>query len=93
MSVKDTYGICSGIKFECIDQVQKRVGSRLTKLKAKTKGLSSKGKLTDNFIDRLQNYYGIVVRSNVDSLNAMQPNVITALYHCASSNKKPMHGQ
>ncbi|GFU53919.1 uncharacterized protein TNCV_3056371 [Trichonephila clavipes] len=47
-------------------------------------------KLTDNFIDRLQNYYGIAVRSN---LNVMQQNVIAALYHCASSDKKPMHGQ
>ncbi|GFX31375.1 hypothetical protein TNCV_2061911 [Trichonephila clavipes] len=30
---------------------------------------------------------------NVGNLNAMQQNVIAALYHCASSNKKPMHGQ
>ncbi|GFV78960.1 uncharacterized protein TNCV_4347191 [Trichonephila clavipes] len=73
--------------------VQKRVGSRLRKLKTKTKGLSGKGKLTDNFIDRLQNYYGIAVRSNVGNLTAMQQNVIAALYHCASSDKKPMHGQ
>ncbi|GFT10973.1 uncharacterized protein TNCV_1945241 [Trichonephila clavipes] len=72
---------------------KKRVGSRLRKLKTKTKGLSGKGKLTDNFIDRLQNYYGIAVRSNVGNLSAMQQNVIAALYHCASSDKKPMHGQ
>ncbi|GFU91273.1 putative kolobok1-1 nv [Trichonephila clavipes] len=52
-----------------------------------------KCKLTDNFIDRLQNYYGIAVRSNVGNLTAMQQNVIAALYHCASSDKKPMHGQ
>ncbi|GFV21768.1 uncharacterized protein TNCV_3484651 [Trichonephila clavipes] len=70
----------------------KRGGSRLRKLKTKTKGLSGKGKLTDNFIDRLQNYYGIAVRSNVDNLTVMQQNVIAALYHCASSDKKPMHG-
>ncbi|GFV69731.1 uncharacterized protein TNCV_1348841 [Trichonephila clavipes] len=91
MSVKDTYGINSGTKFECIGHVQKRVGSRLRKLKTKTKGLSGKGKLTDNFIDRLQSYYGIAVRINVGNLNAMQQNVIAALYHCASSDKKPMH--
>ncbi|GFU54259.1 uncharacterized protein TNCV_3619121 [Trichonephila clavipes] len=62
-------------------------------LKTKTKGLSGKGKLTDNFIDRLQNYYGIAVFSNVGNLTAMQQNVIAALYHCASSDKKTMHGQ
>ncbi|GFW19817.1 uncharacterized protein TNCV_3561201 [Trichonephila clavipes] len=93
MSVKDTYGLNSVTKFECIGHVQKRVGSRLRKLKTETKGLSGKGKLTDNFIDRLQNYYGIAVRSNVGNLTAMQQNVIAALYHCASSDKKPMHGQ
>ncbi|GFU35528.1 uncharacterized protein TNCV_3852711 [Trichonephila clavipes] len=93
MSVKDTYGLNSVTKFECIGHVQKRVGSRLRKLKTKTKGLSGKGKLTDNFIDRLQNYYGIAVRSNVGNLTAMQQNVIAALYHCASSDKKPIHGQ
>ncbi|GFW45996.1 uncharacterized protein TNCV_3276141 [Trichonephila clavipes] len=62
-------------------------------MKTKAKGLSGKGKLTNNFIDRLQNYYGIAVRSYVSNLNAMQKNVIAALYHCASSDKKPMHGQ
>ncbi|GFY26179.1 uncharacterized protein TNCV_354951 [Trichonephila clavipes] len=93
MSVKDTYGLNSVTKFECIGHVQKRVGSRLRKLKTKTKGLSGKVKLTDNFIDRLQNYYGIAVRSNVGNLTDMQQNVISALYHCASSDKKPMHGQ
>ncbi|GFY14283.1 uncharacterized protein TNCV_3614711 [Trichonephila clavipes] len=93
MSVKETYGINRVTKFECIGHVQKRVGSHLRKLKTKTKGLFGKGKLTDNFFDRLQNYYGIAVRSNVVNLNAMQQNVIAALYHCASSDKKPMHGQ
>ncbi|GFT36223.1 uncharacterized protein TNCV_4778511 [Trichonephila clavipes] len=93
MSVNDTYGLNSETKFECFGHVQKRVGSRLRKLKTKTKGLSGKGKLTDNFIDRLQNCYGIAVRSNVGNLTAMQQNVIAALYHCASSDNKPMHGR
>ncbi|GFW53914.1 uncharacterized protein TNCV_2447051 [Trichonephila clavipes] len=35
MSVKDTYGLNSVTKFECIGHVQKRVGSRLRKLKLK----------------------------------------------------------
>ncbi|GFU98287.1 uncharacterized protein TNCV_3005711 [Trichonephila clavipes] len=91
MTVKDTNGLNGVTKFECIGHVQKRVGSRLRKLKTKNKGLSGKGKLTDNFIDRLQNYYRIAVRSNVGNLTAMQQNVIAALYHCASSDKKPIY--
>ncbi|GFX65573.1 uncharacterized protein TNCV_5083091 [Trichonephila clavipes] len=60
ISVKDTYGKDSVTKYECIDHVQKRVGARLRKLKSKNKNLSGKGKLTDSFIDRLQNYYGLL---------------------------------
>ncbi|GFW48851.1 uncharacterized protein TNCV_3900491 [Trichonephila clavipes] len=70
-----------------------RVGARLRKLKSKNKNLSGEGKLTDSFIDRLKNYYGIAVRSNVGNLSGLQQNVIAALFHCSSSVEKPMHGQ
>ncbi|GFW12896.1 uncharacterized protein TNCV_3328291 [Trichonephila clavipes] len=93
ISVKDTYGKDSVTKYECIGHVQKRVGARLRKLKSKNKNLSGKGKLTDSFIDRLQNYYGIAVRSNVGNLSGLQQNVIAALFHCSSSVEKLMHGQ
>ncbi|GFY30392.1 uncharacterized protein TNCV_4066421 [Trichonephila clavipes] len=93
ISVKDTYGKDSVTKSECIGHVQKRVGARLRKLKSKNKNLSGKGKLTDSFIDRLQNYYGIAVHSNVGNLSGLQQNVIAALFHCSSSVEKPMHGQ
>ncbi|GFV74517.1 uncharacterized protein TNCV_5129591 [Trichonephila clavipes] len=52
-----------------------------------------KAKLTDSFIDRLQNYYKIAVRSNVGNPSGLQQNVIAALFHCSSSVEKPMHGQ
>lgn len=93
MGVKHIYGENSVTKLECIGHVQKRVGTRLRKLKAKNKKLSGKGKLTDTFIDRLQNYYGIAIRSNIGNLQTMQQNVIAALFHCASNLKTPMHGQ
>lgn len=67
---------------------QRRVASRLRKLKSKIKGITGKGKLTDNFTDRLQNYYAIAVRSNVGNLKEMQQNVIAALLYCAYSKKK-----
>ncbi|GFW86558.1 uncharacterized protein TNCV_4333421 [Trichonephila clavipes] len=56
-------------------------------------GKKGEGKLTDNFIDKLQNYYGIAIRSNTKNLANMQSVVIAAFYHCCSSTKKPMHGQ
>ncbi|GFX90329.1 uncharacterized protein TNCV_3849041 [Trichonephila clavipes] len=93
LKVKDIYGENSVTKLECIGHIQKRVGSRLRKLKKNTKGLGGKGKLTDKFIDKLQNYYGIAIRSNVGCLEKMQSAVIAAFFHCCSSNQNPMHGQ
>ncbi|GFX37476.1 uncharacterized protein TNCV_1583591 [Trichonephila clavipes] len=81
ISVKDTYGKDNVTKYECICHVQKRVGARLRKIKSKYKNLSGKGKLTDSFIDRLQNYYGTAVRSSVGNLSCLQQNVISALFH------------
>ncbi|GFV73621.1 uncharacterized protein TNCV_1270011 [Trichonephila clavipes] len=63
-AVKNVYGENSVKKFECIGHIQKRVGSRLRRLKLKQKGLGGRWKLTDSFIDKLQIYYGIVFRSN-----------------------------
>ncbi|GFT44457.1 uncharacterized protein TNCV_836871 [Trichonephila clavipes] len=51
-NVKDIYGYDSVVKYECIGHVQKRVGSRLRKLKKSTKGLGGKdGKLIHALVD------------------------------------------
>ncbi|GFU03601.1 uncharacterized protein TNCV_2896991 [Trichonephila clavipes] len=55
-SVKDIYGKNTVAKYECIGHIQKRVGTKLRKLKSKRKDLGGRGKLTDAFIDKLQNY-------------------------------------
>ena len=46
------------VKLECISHVQKRVGNRLRNLQKNVKGLGGRGRLTNNIIDKLQNYYG-----------------------------------
>ncbi|GFY36406.1 uncharacterized protein TNCV_3451091 [Trichonephila clavipes] len=89
-AVKNVYGENSVTKFECIDHIQKRVGSRLRKLKLKQKGLGGHGKLTDSFIDKLQNYYGIAIRSNVNNTEKLQS---AEFFHCCSNKNQPMHGQ
>ena len=48
--------------------IQKRVGNRLRKKKKEVKGLGGKKRLTDEIIDRLQNYFGIAIRTNTSSL-------------------------
>ncbi|GFW22969.1 uncharacterized protein LOC101238613 [Trichonephila clavipes] len=71
-SVKNFYGINTVTKLECIGHVETRVGGRLRQLKKTTKGLGGKNKLTDKLIDRIQNYYGIAIRSNVGILSVIR---------------------
>ena len=78
-------------KQECIGRVQKRVGTALRKLKKETPGLGGKGKLTDAIIEKLQNYYGIAIRSNVGNLEGMKQAVIASLFHCASNESRKLH--
>jgi hypothetical protein len=91
---------CIPNKLECIGHVQKRVGSRLRKLKSSNKGLtladgkkglSGKGRLTDSKIDVLQNYYGLAVRENLDDVGKMAKSIEASLYHVASTDKNPQH--
>jgi hypothetical protein len=76
------------VKKECVGHVQKRVGTALRKLKKENKGQGEKGKLTDALIDRLQNYYGIAIRSNVGNLEAMKRAIQASLQDALHSLKE-----
>ena len=78
-------------KNECVGHVQKRLGTALRKLKKETKGLGGKGKLTDSMIDKLQNYYGIAIRSNSGNLKSMKRDILASLWHCASTVSRSFH--
>lgn len=57
----------------------------------KNKGLGGKGKLTGKIIDKLTVYYGLAIRRNNESAEAMQ-NAIWATYcHYSSMDKNPQH--
>ena len=77
-------------KKESVGHVQKRVGMALRKLKKENKGIDGKGKLTDAMIDKLQNYYGIAIRSNSADLEAMKSAIYASLFHGSSSKKKKL---
>ncbi|XP_029177185.1 uncharacterized protein LOC114945237 [Nylanderia fulva] len=64
----EPYADFTVMKKECIDHVQKRMGTRLRNLKKNTKGLGGKGKLTGKLIDELSIYYGLAIRRNHDSV-------------------------
>ena len=83
-SVENVYGPSKKMKKrECIGHYQKRVGTRLRKLKKNTKGLGGRGRLTDTKIDTLQNYIGIALRQNVGDLAAMTKACKASMYHVA----------
>lgn len=92
----DNVDIC---KLECVGHVQKRVGTRLRRLKkakkgkklSDDKGLSGKGRLTDHEIDQLQRYYGLAIRNNLESVESMKKAIWATFYHNLSSDEKPQH--
>ena len=89
-SVEHVYSPKVVKKKECIGHVQKRVGTRLRKLKKTEKGLTKLG-ITNNVVDRLQNYYGMAIRSNVGNLDKMKKAIYAALFHVCSSVKYNYH--
>ena len=80
-AVRDSYSNdnVTAVKKDCIGHVQKRLGIVLRK--AKTNGM----------IDKLQNYYGIAIRSNCGNLGPMKKAIHATLFHCASSENKKWH--
>lgn len=78
-------------KKECIDHVQKRMGTRLRNLKKKTAGLGGKGKLTGKLIDELTIYYGLAIRRNPDSIEKMKNDIWATLQHKLSTDENPQH--
>ncbi|XP_025160980.1 uncharacterized protein LOC112589971 [Harpegnathos saltator] len=80
-------------KKECIDHVQKRMGTRLRNLKKEVKDLGRKGKLTGKLIDELSMYYGLAIRRNQNSIEKMRNEIWATLYHKLSTNEKPQHGK
>ena len=92
----ENYGDGDSISFSLVkdtyqEHVQKRVGTALRKLRKEKKVMGGKGRLTDAMIDKLQNYYGIAIRSNSGDLTAMKKGIHASLFHCASSRDNDYH--
>ena len=90
-SVENVYPGVKVIKQECIGNVQKRVSKYLRTLMKNVKGIEGEGRLANLLIDRLQNYYGIAIRSNVGDLEKMKKAVTAVLYHVAAPKSDEFH--
>ncbi|GFV71915.1 uncharacterized protein TNCV_2458501 [Trichonephila clavipes] len=86
-------------KIECVEHVQKRMGTRLRKLKlvhskkklsdGKTTG--GKGRLTDSLIDKLAHYYVNAIRCSSTSVKEMRKAIWAVWVHSCSTDDEPMH--
>ena len=76
------------IKYEYIGHYQRRVGIRLRKSKEQVSGLKE---LTETIIDKLQNYFGIALRSNVTTVEVMSGVILASLFHVVSSSRRNLH--
>ena len=79
-TMEKTYGDSYCVeKEDCIGHIQKRMGINLRNYKKMNyeelkdgQGFGGKGRLTDTFIDKLQNYYGAAIRNNIGNLTEME---------------------
>ena len=86
--VENVYGEEKVTKHQCIGHYQKRVGSLLRKLKKREKGPRD---LTEAIIDKLQNYFGIALRSNLSTVENMANAIWASFFHVASSEENNFH--
>ncbi|GFT41501.1 uncharacterized protein TNCV_3942611 [Trichonephila clavipes] len=86
-------------KIECVGHVQKRMGTRLRKLKlvyskkelSDGKTIGGKGRLTDSLIDKLAHYYGNAIRCNSTSVKEMRKAIWAVWGHSCSTDDEPIH--
>lgn len=97
---QDPYGAeCKVEKLECLGHVKKRMGSRLKKLKSNLgntkledgKTIGGQHRLTIAMISEIQEYYGLAIIRNTDSLDNMKRAIWATYFHLSSTNEKPAH--
>ncbi|CAN7978839.1 unnamed protein product, partial [Ixodes persulcatus] len=89
----ETYGFIAFTKEDCVNHVQKRMGSTLRSLVSKAKKgepLGGRGSLTQDLIKRLISYYGMALRNNSD-VDGMQKAVMATFHHVTSTDEQPHH--
>ena len=82
-------------KEECINHVSKRMGTALRKLietsKARGESVSGRGKLTQEKVTKIQNYYGRAIKDNTSDLSVLKQRIYAIFFHLCSSDAHPKH--
>ncbi|GFS80299.1 uncharacterized protein TNCV_3447521 [Trichonephila clavipes] len=83
-------------KEECVKHVAKRLGIALRnkvkewRVKSVKLGGLKLGILTDTTITKLQNFYRKAIVDNVPEVDNMKTSILATLFHCMSTDAKPM---
>ena len=84
-------------KEECVNHVTKRMGAALRtlleKAKAQGKPLGGRGKLTEDVVKKLTNYYGKAIKDNANNITKMEQAVWASYFHTASTDEDPHHSR
>lgn len=86
-------------KIECVGHIQKRMGTRLRKLKSQMAGkklsdkktIGGKGRLTESVIQKITSYYGNAIRENKNDLFKMRRSIWAIWMHMVSTDSDPQH--
>ena len=82
-------------KEDCVNHVSKRMGTALRNIvatsKAQKDSLSGKGKLTQEKITKIQNYYGRAIKDNANDVELLKKRIFAILFHLSSSDSNPKH--
>ena len=82
-------------KEDCINHVSKRMGKALRDLiavsKSQKESISGKGKLTQEKVVKIQNYYGRAIKDNSDNIPVLKNRIFAILFHLSSSDTHPKH--
>lgn len=88
-----TYGFIQFTKEDCVNHVEKRMGTNLRSVVAKSdrdQPLGGRGCLTQDLIKRLTSYYGQALRGS-DNVQDMQRAVMATFHHITSTDEEPHH--
>ncbi|GFU93929.1 uncharacterized protein TNCV_2453001 [Trichonephila clavipes] len=88
-----------GSSEKCVNHVAKRLGTALRnkvkewRSKGVTLGGRKQGSLTDATITKLHNFYRKAIVDNVPEVEKMKASIFATLFHCMSTDAKPMHSK
>lgn len=94
LSEAGVYGYIKIVKEDCINHVEKRMGTNLRTLKSKSggaEGLGGKGRLTGELITKLSRYYGWALKSHKGNVEETQKAVMATYHHVTSNDAVSDH--